>query len=120
MSHVVTLQTRIRDVTAIDAACRRLGLPTPVPGTAQLYSGEASGLLLRLPDWQFPAVIDPRSGAVQYDNYGGAWGAQAPLDRFLQAYAVEVVRLEARKKGYQVAEQALPDGSVRLQIVEGS
>jgi len=28
------------------------------------------------------------------------------------------VRLEARKKGYQVSEQTLPDGAVKLQIVE--
>jgi hypothetical protein len=28
-------------------------------------------------------------------------------------------RLEARKKGCQVTEQALQDGSIRLQIIEG-
>jgi hypothetical protein len=33
---------------------------------------------------------------------------------------VEVVRLEARKKGYQVSEQALADGSIKLQLVEGA
>jgi hypothetical protein len=35
-------------------------------------------------------------------------------------YAVEKARQEARKKGYQVTEQALEDGSIRLQIVEGA
>ena len=69
--------------------------------------------------WQFPAVIDPRSGVVQYDNYAGAWGEQAHLDRFLQAYAVERAKLEARKKGYVVSEQTLSDGSIRVQISEG-
>src|SRR3712207_7693289 len=29
----------------------RLGLPEPVVGTAQLFSGEAAGLLVRLTDW---------------------------------------------------------------------
>jgi len=33
--------------------------------------------------------------------------------------AVEKCRLEARKKGMQVSEQTLQDGSVKLQIVEG-
>ena len=75
---------------------------------------------MRLPGWQYPAVVDTASGAVRYDNFEGRWGEQRHLDRFLQAYAVEVVRLEARKKGYAVSEQALPDGSVRLQIVEGA
>ena len=120
MSHIVTIQTRLRDPAAVAAACRRLGLAQPVQGTAQLYSGEASGLLLQLPGWQYPAVVDTASGAVRYDNFEGRWGEKAHLDRFLQAYAVEVVRLEARKKGHQVSEQALPDGSVRLQIVEGA
>jgi hypothetical protein len=118
MSHLVTIQTRVHDPAAIIAACQRLGLPQPAQGTARLYSGEASGLLLRLPGWQFPAVIDSGSGVVQYDNYEGAWGEQAHLDRFLQAYAVEKAKLEARKKGYQVNEQALGDGRIRVQIVE--
>jgi hypothetical protein len=91
-----------------------------VQGTAQLYSGEASGLLLQLPGWQYPAVIDPHSRVVQYDNYDGAWGEQAQLNRFLQAYAVEMAKLEARKKGYAISEQTLADGSIRVQIVEGA
>src|SRR5438105_11183607 len=120
MSHIVTIETRIHDPAASAAACQRLGVPQPVQGTARLYSGEASGLLLQLPGWQYPAVIDPRSGVVQYDNYEGAWGEQAHLDRFLQAYAVERAKLEARKQGYAVSEQALSDGSIRVQIVEGA
>jgi hypothetical protein len=119
MSHIVSIQTRLRDPAAVAAACRRLGLPAPAQGTARLYGGQASGLLVQLPGWQYPAVIDTASGAVRYDNFEGRWGEQAHLDRFLQAYAVEVVRLEARKKGYQVSEQALQGGAIRLQIVEG-
>jgi hypothetical protein len=120
MSHIVRLQTRLHDPVAVAAACGRLGLPQPVQGTAQLYSGEATGLLLQLPGWQYPAVIDPRSGVVRYDNYAGAWGDLAELGRLLQMYAVEKAKLEARKQGYAVSEQALSDGSVRVQIVEGA
>ena len=119
MSHIVTIATKVRDPAAITAACQRLGLAAPVQGTAELFSGEATGLLVQLPGWQYPAVVDTASGEVRYDNFEGRWGEQAHLDRFLQAYAVEAVRLEARKKGHQVSEQALPDGSVRLQIAEG-
>jgi hypothetical protein len=120
MSHIVSIQTRLHEQAAVAAACRRLGLPTPARGTARLYGGQASGLLVQLPGWQYPAVIDTASGELRYDNFEGRWGEQAHLDRFLQAYAVEVVRLEARKKGHQVSEQALQDGSVRLLIVEGA
>ena len=120
MSHIVSIEARVHDPAATNAACQRLGLAQPVQGTARLYSGEASGLLLQLPGWQFPAVIDPASGIVKYDNYEGAWGDQAHLDRFLQAYAVEMAKLEARKKGYQVSEQAMQDGSIKLQIIQGA
>jgi hypothetical protein len=118
MSHVVTIQTKVHDSAAIAAACQRLNLKAPMQGTAELYSGEATGIIVQLPDWQYPAVIDPLTGVVQYDNYGGAWGNQEHLDRFLQLYAVEKAKLEARKKGYTVSEQTLGDGSIKVQIIE--
>jgi hypothetical protein len=120
MSHIVTIQTRVHDPAAVAAACRRLNLDAPVQGTAQLFSGEATGLIVKMPGWLYPAMIDPLTGTIQYDTYGGRWGDPAQLDRFLQAYAVERARQVARKKGFQVSEQALADGSIRLQIVEGA
>jgi len=120
MSHVVTIQTKVHDPAAVAAACQRLNLPVPVPGTARLFSGEATGLIIQLPGWKYPAVIDTLTGTVSYDNYGGSWGDQAQLDRFLQLYAVEKAKAEARKKGYRVTEQSLEGGSIKLQIIEGS
>jgi hypothetical protein len=115
----VTIQTRLHDPAAIAAACRRLGLAEPVQGKAALYGGEAEGLVVRLPGWRYPAVIDCLTGAVRYDTFEGRWGDPKHLDRFLQAYAAERVKMEARKKGRVVSEQALPDGSLRLTIAEG-
>jgi Protein of unknown function (DUF1257) len=120
MSHVVTIATKVHDPAAITAACRRLNLPAPAQGTAHLYSGEATGLIVQFPGWQYPAVIDPLTGTIRYDNYGGCWGEQQHLDRFMQMYAVEKAKLEAHKKGYAVSEQALQDGSIKLQIMEGA
>ena len=60
---------------AVAAACQRLNLAAPVQGTVQLYSGEATGLIVQLPGWEYPAVIDTLTGTVRYDNYGGAWKA---------------------------------------------
>ena len=118
MSHIVTIETRIHDPAAVNAACQRLGLTPPIQGTAKLFSGDATGLLVQLPGWQYPAVIDTLTGAVRYDNYGGSWGDQQHLSRFLQLYAVEKAKLEARKKGYTVTEQALQDGSIKVQLIE--
>lgn len=120
MSHIVQIETKVQDPVAIAAACRRLNLPEPVHGTAQLYSAEATGLLVRLPEWEYPIVIDTTTGTVNYDNFGGHWGDQARLDAFMQMYAVEVAKLEARKKGCSVVESQLQDGSIKLQILEGT
>jgi hypothetical protein len=119
MSHIVTIETRVHDPAAVAAACRRLGLAAPVPGTARLYEGEATGLLVRLPGWTYPAVFDTLTGQARYDHFGGRWGDPKHLDRFLQAYAVEKTKLEAHRKGYAVSETALQDGSIRLQITGG-
>ena len=119
MSHIVSIRTQIRDPAALAAACRRLGLAEPTQGTARLYAGEASGWVVRLPGWHYPAVVDAATGGIRYDNYNGAWGSQAELDKLLQAYACEKAKLEARRAGHRVTEQPLPDGSIKLTISVG-
>lgn len=119
VSHIVTIATEVRDPEAVAAACRRLGLPGPVVGTAELFEGRAAGLLVRLPGWLYPVVCDTATGQVRFDNYHQAWGRQEELDRLLQAYAVEKARLEARKRGHSVVEQPLADGSIKLTISVG-
>ena len=61
-------------------------------------------------------TVDQTTGQAHYDNYGGRWGAEEQLHRFLQMYAVEKAKLEARKRGHSVTEQALADGSIKLTI----
>jgi hypothetical protein len=118
MSHVVTIHSKVHDPAAVAAACQRLKLPAPIEGTAELFSGSASGLLIQLPGWQYPVVADTLSGTLRYDNYGGQWGRQEELDRFMQSYAVEKARIEAHKRGYTVSEQTLQGGAIKLQIIE--
>ena len=119
MSHIVQIKTEVRDALAVQAACQRLGLDAPVLGTITLFATEASGLLVRLTGWIYPVVFDTRSGQVRFDNYGGRWGEQAQLDRFLQAYAVEKTKIEARRKGHTVFEQTLDNGSIKLTVTVG-
>ena len=116
MSHIVSIKTQVKDPLAVNAACRRLQLAQPQAGTAKLYNSEATGLIVTLPDWLYPVVCDTASGELRYDNFQGRWGDASQLDKFLQAYAVETVKLQARKQGHSVQEQALADGSIRLQI----
>jgi len=119
VSHIVSIKTQVRDATAVQGACQRLALPAARHETVQLYSGQATGLTVRLPKWHYPVVCDLVSGQLQYDNFGGRWGEQGELDRFLQAYAVEKARSEARRQGHTVTEQALADGSIKLVVQVG-
>ena len=116
MSHIVTIKTEVRDLAALAAACARLGLKAPVHGTARLYAGEATGQIVELPGWQYPVVIDTEQRQISFDTYNGAWGDAKELDKLFQAYAVEKAKLEARKQGHSVTEQALADGSIKLTV----
>jgi hypothetical protein len=118
LSHIVTIETKIHDPAAVRAACQRLHLTPAVMGSANLYSGEATGLVLHLPGWEYPVVIDPLTGTITYDNFNGAWGDAGQLQRFRQAYAVEKAKLEASKRGHLVSEEQLQDGSIKLCIRE--
>ena len=116
MSHIVSIKTEVRDAAAVNAACRRLGLPEPAHRTVKLYSSRATGLAVQLPGWNYPVVCDTKTGQVQYDNFGGHWGAQKELDSFLQAYLVEKSKIEARKEGHSAIEQQLADGWIKVSV----
>lgn len=119
MSHIVCIETQVRDPVAVRSACARLGLAEPIKGTFQLFTSQATGLAVRLPGWNYPIVCRAETGELSFDNYGGAWGDRARLDEFLQAYAVEKACLEARRQGRAVTEQRLAGGEVKLTIHVG-
>jgi hypothetical protein len=119
MSHIVEIKTEIRDEAAVKAACVRLQLAAPEQKAVRLFSTTATGLCVQLPGWSYPVVCNLETGAVQYDNYGGNWGEQKHLNSFLQGYAVEKSKIEARKKGHSVSETKLEDGSIRVTVRVG-
>ena len=119
MSHIVRIQTQVRDPAAVQSACARLRLPPPEQGEFQLFTAAAAGLAVRLPGWQYPVVCQIEAGELSYDNYGGAWGDPAELNRFLQAYAVEKTLVEARLQNCTVFEQPLADCSIKLTLTAG-
>ncbi len=119
MSHIVEIKTEIRDEHAVKAACVRLQLAAPEQKAVRLFSTTARGLCVQLPGWSYPVVCNLETGAVQYDNYGGNWGEQKHLNSFLQGYAVEKSKIEARKKGHSVSETKLEDGSIRVTVRVG-
>ncbi len=119
MSHIVQIETQIKDEQAVRAACTRLQIAAPEHKTVRLFNATATGLCVQLPGWQYPVVANLQTGQVQYDNYQGHWGEQKHLNSFLQAYAVEKCRIEARRKGHGVSETKLEDGSIRVTVKVG-
>ena len=124
VSHIVEIKTEVRDEAAVQSACSRLHLPRATRGTFQLYSSAETGLGIELPNWKHPVVATSNedghlSGQLRFDNYEGRWGSQEFLDQFLQMYAVEKAKIEARKKGHSVTEQRLDNGSVKLTVNVG-
>jgi hypothetical protein len=119
LSHIVEIKTEIRDEQAVRAACTRLQLAAPEHKTTRLFSATATGLAVQLPGWSYPVVCNLQTGQAQYDNYNGHWGEQKHLNAFLQAYAVEKAKIEARKKGHSVSETSLQDGSIRVTVRVG-
>jgi hypothetical protein len=77
VSHIVTIQSQVRDAAAVAAACQRLGLALPTERTVRLFSASVTGLAIELPGWNYPVVCDLASGSLKYDNYGGAWKGES-------------------------------------------
>jgi len=119
LSHIVEIKTEVRDEAAVKAACVRLQIPTPEHKTVRLFNATATGLCVQLPGWSYPVVANLHTGQLQYDNYQGHWGEQKHLNLFLQGYAVEKARIEARKKGHTCSETRLEDGSIRVTVKVG-
>lgn len=116
MSPISTLVTRVRDPVVVAAACRRLSLPPPIPGSVQLPGGEANGLIVQLPGWTFPIAIHTDTGTIRYDFDSILHGEFQQLSRFLRGYALERVEKIARQQGVALSEATFPDGSIQVQF----
>lgn len=116
MSHIVQVKVKVRDLAALQAACRRMGLEQPVHGSHDVFGVKVVGHAVSLPNWLYPVVFDLSTGEGRYDNYKGSWGEQSKLDSLLQAYGVEKSKMELRRKGFTPVETTRADGSIVLTV----
>lgn len=119
MSHIVTVETQVRDAEAVAAACEHLKWRKPLEGEHKLFTRSMHGLAVFPPAWHYPVVCELTTGKLHYDNYQGYWGDEKELDRFKQRYAVEKATIEAHRLGRSVLEQPLEDGTIKLTISAG-
>ncbi len=145
MSHIVTVSVELRDLAAVKAACQRMGWQLVenqrtfrwygrYVGDFPAFEKQLRSLGIKTEDYGkcTHAIKVPgceyEIGLVQkgsqfiplWDSWctGGLdkIATENGMGGFVQAYAIEKAKLEARRKGYQVTEHKLPNGSVRLSI----
>jgi len=120
MSHFTTVNTQIRDIAALRAACTELGLEVIENAEARGYSsnrirgdlvirlkGPYDVALQRQPDGCYALHADLWQGRVE-SELGTGFG------RLKQLYGVHKATLEARRKGMSVRRQPIDNGSIRL------
>lgn len=122
MSHFTTIETRIRDLTALAAACRELGLELVSDSTARGYAGQTlhGERVIRLKG-PYDIAVNPGEDGT-YVLSTDWWDGHAERDvgtgfgKLLQRYGVCRTQAEARRKGYTVSRRTLGDGSIKLTI----
>ncbi|WP_342479819.1 DUF1257 domain-containing protein [Paenibacillus sp. FSL L8-0340] len=124
MSHFTTLQTTIKNIEAVRMACRELGLELVQEGQARGYGGRTINgdyvikckgpydvVLNKQQDGHYGIITDWYQGHVAKEiGEGGG--------RLLQTYGVVLATMEARKLGYSVSRQSMPDGSVKVVLTQ--
>jgi hypothetical protein len=122
LSHFTTIQTQIKDIKAVRAACQELGLALIANAEARGYvqnktagdyviqlKGPYDIALNQQPDGSFGLTADLWQGHVERET-GKGYG------RLIQLYGVHKTILEARKKGHLVKRSQERNGSIKLVI----
>ena len=122
MSHFVTVETQLRDIAALKAACRELGLDVQQNAAARGYGhnrqhgdfviklkGPYDIAVNRQPDGTFGLTADQWQGQVAKE-------VGQNFAKLMRLYSAHKVMLEARRKGHTVRRQDLKDGSIKLTV----
>jgi hypothetical protein len=123
MSHFTTINTQIKDIQALRAACTEMGLSLVQNAQARgYYENKTKGdyviklkgpydiALNKQPDGSFGITADLWQGHVEKE-VGEKYG------KLLQLYAVHKTAIEARKKGLSVLRRPQQNGSIKLVLM---
>jgi hypothetical protein len=109
-SHTVRVDVKFSNVDALAAAALALGGSVLGVGVHKLFAtNTAAGFGVKLPNWRYPIVAD-ELGAVSFDNYNGAWGDNADVDRLRSEYAIAAAKQAADALGWLSSRNV--DGSL--------
>jgi len=122
MSHFTTIETQIRDLCALRAACQEMALTLTENVEARGYGQNRlkGDYVIRLKGPYDIAVNRQQDGTygLTCDWWGGHVEREvgARYGRLIQLYGVHKALIEARRKGCTVRRQTLGDGSIKLVI----
>lgn len=122
MSHFATIQTEIRDIQSLRAACHELGVLLIDNADARGYGDNRrhGDHVIRLKGPYDVAVNREDTG--KYGLTTDWWGGHVEREvgtnygRLLQLYGVHKTVLEARRHGFSVHRQQQKDGTIKLSI----
>ena len=123
MSHIASISIEVRSLDALAAAAERLGgtLNRDQKTFKWYYGQDPCDHAISFSDCEYDVGVVGKNDAyeLKYDDWrsGGLYGKLGKNAGLIkQAYAVEVAKTEARKKGWSAQEQQGTDGKIRLMI----
>ena len=122
MSHFVTIETQIKDIAALKAACRELGLNVQENAEARGYAAnrQYGDFVIQLKGPYDIAVNRKQDGTfgLTADQWQGHVAKEVGVNftKLMKLYSVHKVLIEAKRKGHTVRRQDLKDGSVKLTV----
>lgn len=127
MSHISSIEVKITDLDAFEAACRECGVELRrQQRTFRNFGGRQSPceMAVVLPgnrdayELGLVKTADGKGYSIQMDNWQQGFGMNAKVGNdactLRQMYGVHAATAAARKQGMTINRQQLPDGSIRL------
>ena len=100
MSHTAQIAADYSQPDALAAAVKKLGGHMGGHGTHCLFASRETGVAIILPGWRYPIVVRANQ-TLAYDDFNGAWGNVADLDRLHEEYSWALTEIAAKNLGWQ-------------------
>jgi hypothetical protein len=128
MSHFTTIQTQIRDLTALSEACSELGVSLVPNGDCRGYAGvtRKAPHVIRLKGPYDIAVEPSKANDGTHGLTTDWWDGHVAREvgegygRLLQCYGVHKTEREARLRGLRTTRRVETDGSILLTLEGGA
>lgn len=128
MSHFTTIQTQIRDLSALSDACREMGLGFVADGQCRGYAGivRSAPHVIQLKGPYDIAVEPSTTSPGTYGLTTDWWNDHVAREvgenygRLLQTYGIHKTTREAQMRGLRVTRQQDANGSVLLTLEGGA